>query len=149
MGRRWWWGLVVAVGLMVVLAPMSAVQAGEGKKAAEPAKEEKKAEAPPAEKKVEAPAEKKEPAKAEKPAGLVGTIVAVLPESNTLVVDVPHGKDYLRVGAVVTGQTKVMIRGKKAALENLTWGQKVRINIRRVPTGTELLSVEALDQPKG
>ena len=124
MGRRWWWGLVVAVGLMVVLAPMSAVQAGEEKKAVELAK-------------------------AEKPAGLVGTIVSVLPESNTLVVDVPHGKDYLRVGAVVTGRTKVMIRGKKAALENLTWGQKVRINIRRVPTGTELLSVEALDQPKG
>jgi hypothetical protein len=147
MGRRWWWGLVVAGGLMVVLAPTSAVQAGEEKKAVEPAKEEKKAEAPPA-KNAEAPAEKKELAKAEKPAGLVGTIVAVLPESNTLVVDVPQGKDYLRVGAVVTGQTKVMIGGKKAALENLTWGQKVRINIRRVPAGTELLSVEALDQPK-
>ena len=140
MGRRWWWVLVVDAGLMVVLAPTSAVQAGEEKKAVGPAKEEKKA---------EAPAEKKEPAKAEKPAGLVGTIVAVLPESNTLVVDVPHGKDYLRVGAVVTGQTRVMIRGKRAALENLTWGQKVRINIRRAPTGTELLSVEALDQPKG
>ena len=139
MGRRWWWGLVVAGGLMVVLAPTSAVQAGEEKKAVEPANEEKKA---------EAPAEKKEHAKAKKPAGLVGTIVAVLPESNTLVVDVPQGKDYLRVGAVVTAQTKVMIGGKKAALENLTWGQKVRINIRRVPTGSELLSVEALDQPK-
>jgi hypothetical protein len=148
MGRKGWWGLVVAGGLMVVLAPLSAVSAGEEKKAAEPAKQEQKAEAPPAEQKAEAPAEKKEPAKAEKPAGLVGTIVAVLPESNTLVVDVPHGKDYLRVGAVVTRQTKVRIGGKPAALENLTYGQKVRINIRRVPTGTELLSVEALDQPK-
>ena len=123
MGRRGWWGLVVAGGLLVVLASMSAAQAREAKKAAEPAK-------------------------AEQPAGLVGTIVAVLPESNTLVVDVPHGKDYLRVGAVMTGQTKVMIGGKKAALENLTWGQKVRISIRRVPSGTELLSAEALEKPK-
>jgi len=130
MGRRWWWGLVVAGGLMLALLPISAVQAGE-------------------EKKVEVPAAKTAPARAEKPSGLVGTIVAVLPESNTLVVDVPQGKDFLRVGAVVTGQTKVVIGGKKAALENLIWGQKVRINIRRVPTGTELLSVEALDQPKG
>jgi hypothetical protein len=137
MRLRWW--LLVVVGVMVALAPVSSLQAGEEKKAAEPAKEEKKA---------EAPAEKKEPAKAEKPAGLVGTIVAVLPENNTLVVDVPHGKDYLRVGGAVTSKTRITIMGKKAALENLTWGQKVRINIRRVETGTELLSVEALDRPK-
>jgi hypothetical protein len=122
MGRRWWWGLVIAAGVMAVLAPMSPVQAGEQKNAAEPAK-------------------------AEKPAGLVGTVVAVLPESNTLVVDVPHGKDHLLVGGMVTGQTKIVIGGKAAALENLTWGQKVRINIRRVTTGTELLTVEALDRP--
>jgi hypothetical protein len=154
--RLWWWLLVVAVGVMVALAPGSPVRAGEEKKAAEPAKEEKKAEVPPAEKKAEAPAEKKaeapaekkEAPKAEKPAGLVGTIVAVLPENNTLVVDVPHGKDYLRVGGMVTGKTRITIGGKKAALENLTWGQTVRINFRRVETGTELLSVEALDQPK-
>jgi hypothetical protein len=152
MGRRWWWGLVVAGGLMVVLAPLSAVSAGEEKKAVEPAQQAQKAEAPAAEEKAEGsagkPAGKKEPAKAEKPGGLVGTIVAVLPESNTLVVDVPHGKDYLRVGGMVTRQTRVRIGGKPAALENLTDGQKVRISIRRVPTGTELLSVETLDQPK-
>jgi hypothetical protein len=155
--RLRWWLLVVVVGVMVALAPVSLLQAGEEKKAAEPAKQEKKAEAPAAEKKAEpakeqkkaeAPAGKKEAAKAEKPAGLVGTIVAVLPENNTLVVDVPHGKDYLRVGGMVTGKTRITIGGKKAALENLTWGQKVRINFRRVETGTELLSVEALDQPK-
>ena len=147
--RRRWWLLVVVVGAMVALGPVSPLQAGEEKKAAVPAKEEKKAEAPAAEKKAEAPAEKKEAAKAEQPAGLVGTVVAVLPESNTLVVDVPHGKDYLRVGGVVTGKTRITIGGQKAALENLTWGQKVRINFRRVETGTELLSVEALDRPKG
>jgi hypothetical protein len=150
--RLRWWLLVVAAGVMVALAPVSPVRAGEEKKSAEPAKEEKKAEAPPAEKKAEAPAEKpaekNEAAKAEKPAGLVGTIVAVLPENNTLLVDVPLGKDYLRVGGLVTGKTRITIGGKKAALENLTWGQKVRINFRRVETGTELLSVEALDQPK-
>ncbi len=139
MGCRWWWGLAIAAGVMAVLASMSPAQAGEQKKVAEPAKEEKKA---------EAPAEKKEATKAEQPAGLVGTVVAVLPENNTLVVDVPHGKDYLRVGGMVTGKTRITIGGKKAALEHLIWGQKVRINIRRVETGTELLSVEALDQPK-
>jgi len=146
--RLRWWLLVVAVGVMVALASGSPLQAGEEKKAAKPAKEKKKAEPAKEEKKTEAPAEKKEAAKAEKPAGLVGTIVAVLPENNTLVVDVPLGKEYLRVGGMVTGKTRITIGGKKAALENLTWGQKVRINFRRVETGTELLSVEALDQPK-
>jgi len=85
---------------------------------------------------------------AEKPAGLVGTIVAVAPESRTLVVDVPLGTEVLRIGAVVTDKTKIEAAGKAATFENLKSGARVRITFRRTDTGDEAISVEVLRSPK-
>ena len=84
---------------------------------------------------------------AEKPAGLVGTIVAVAPESRTLVVDVPLGMQVLRIGAVVTDKTKIEAAGEAATFESLKSGARVRIIFRRVPSGDEAISVEVLRGP--
>jgi hypothetical protein len=85
---------------------------------------------------------------AEKPAGLVGTIVAVAPESRTLVVDVPLGTDVLRIGAVVTDKTKIEAAGKAAPFESLKSGARVRMTFRRVAAGDEAISVQILRSPK-
>jgi hypothetical protein len=126
--------LVLGLALVLTALPLARGLDGEAeKKEAAPATEEKKA-ATPAEK----------PVAAEKPAGLVGHIVAVVPESRTLVVDVPLGKDVLRIGAEVTGKTKITAEGKAVSLESLKLGARVRINYRRAATGDEAISVEVL-----
>lgn len=145
MKRRLFW--LMAFGLVLVLAvlPLAPVSAGEAeKKEPGPATQEKKAGAPA---ETKAPPEK--PAAAEKPAGLVGTIVAVVPASRTLVVDVPLGKEVLRIGAEVTDKTKIHAAGKAASLENLKPGARVRLNFRRVATGDEAIAVEVLRGPEG
>lgn len=126
----------VVLGLAVFLTalPLSRGLAGEAeKKEPAPATEEKKAATTP-----------EKPAAAEKPAGLVGTIVAVVPDSRTLVVDVRLGKHTLRIGAEVTGKTKITAEGKAVSLESLKIGARVRINYRRVATGDEAISVDVL-----
>ncbi len=143
------WVRLLSVALAVLLAaiPFASVWAGEAeKKAPAPAAEQKKAE-PPKETK-EAPAKPEKPA-AEKPAGLVGTIVAFAPESRTLVVDVPLGKDVLRIGALVTTKTRIEAAGAAAGIERLKAGVPVRINFRRVADGDEAISVEILRAKKG
>jgi hypothetical protein len=85
----------------------------------------------------------------DKPVGLVGTLVAVVPASQTLVVDVPLNADVLRVGATATEKTKIQAGGKATALDKLEPGSRVRIQIRRVDTGNEALSVEVLGGPQG
>ncbi|MFI5342535.1 MAG: hypothetical protein ACHQ7N_22220 [Candidatus Methylomirabilales bacterium] len=130
----------VVLGLAVFLTalPLSRGLAGEAeKKEPAPATEEKKEVAAP-----EKPA-------AEKPAGLVGRIVAVVPESRTLVVDVPLGKEVLRIGAGVTEKTKITAEGKAISLESLKPGARVRLNFRRVATGDEAISVEVLRGARG
>ena len=106
-----------------------------------------------AEKKEPAPAETKaapeKRAAAEKPAGLVGSIVAVVLATRTLVVDVPLGKEVLRVGAEVTPKTKITAAGAPVSLDSLEPGARVRINFRRVADGDEAISVEVLRGPKG
>lgn len=87
-------------------------------------------------------------AEAQQPAGHVGTIVAVVPASRTLVVDIPLRKDVLRVGAEVTGKTKIEAAGKRTSLESLKPGDRVRINFRRTAAGDEAVSVEVLGGSK-
>lgn len=72
----------------------------------------------------------------------VGTIVAVVPESQTILVDVPVGADLLRVGAAVTPQTKIESNGSPAIFEDLKAGSRVRLTFRRIPTGNEAVSVQ-------
>lgn len=87
--------------------------------------------------------------RAQATAGFVGTIVAVIPESRTLVVDVPLSADVLRIGAQITKRTKIEAAGAAASFESLTPGARVRLTFRRVATGNEAISVEILGGPRG
>ncbi len=137
------WLIIVGLVLFLPALPLSPGSAGDAeKKGPTPAMEEKKAEAPVETKAAPAPAEKL--AVAEKPAGLVGRVVAVVPESRTLIVDVPRGKKALRIGATVTTKTKLEAAGKATSLERLKPGTRVRIRFHRVGTGDEAISVKVL-----
>lgn len=81
--------------------------------------------------------------------GLVGTIVAVVPESRTLVVDVPLEGDVLRIGAWVTEETRIEKAGAAVPFESLSPGARVRISVRRIATGNEAVSVEVLSGRRG
>jgi hypothetical protein len=143
MKTRFFWLMAFGLALFLAALPLAPASAGEAAKPA-PAKEEKKAEAP-----AETKAAPEKPAAAEKPGGLVGTVIAVVPASRTLVVDVPLGKEVLRVGAEVTDKTKLTAAGKAVSLDRLKAGDRVRINFRRVATGDEAISVEVLPSTKG
>jgi hypothetical protein len=80
---------------------------------------------------------------------LVGTIVAIVPESRTLLVDVRMSADILRVGAAVTPLTKIEANGNPAAFEDLEAGSRVRLTFRRIPTGNEAVSVQILHGHRG
>ena len=138
MKRSSLWLMAFGLALLLVALPLSTGLTGEAEKK-EPslAKEEKKTAAP------------EKPAAAEKPAGLVGSIVAVVLATRTLVVDVPLGKEVLRVGAEVTPKTKITAAGAPVSLDSLEPGARVRINFRRVADGDEAISVEVLRSPKG
>lgn len=129
MRGKWVWLLCGGLVLLLAAIPLSPVWAGEAEK--------------------KAPGKAEEPAAAEKPAGLVGTIVAFAPESRTLVVDVPLGKDVLRIGALVTNKTRIEAAGAATTIERLKAGVPVRINFRRVADGDEAISVEILRAKKG
>ena len=83
------------------------------------------------------------------PAGLVGKVVAVTPKSRTIVVDVPRGKETLRIGAEITDQTKILVGGKKASLDALKEGERVRIAFHRTNTGDVATSLEVLRSSMG
>lgn len=131
-----------------------------------------RAEAPPA--KAEE-AGTKAPAAAEKAVagrstGLVGTVVAVVPDSfcerpraerggqegppancpenlpvtGTLVVDVHQGKEVLRVGTWISDKTKITAKGAPASFESLKEGARVRVDFRRVPAGDVATAVALL-----
>jgi hypothetical protein len=80
---------------------------------------------------------------------LVGTIVAVVPESQTILVDVRVSADVLRVGATVTPETKIVAIGNPAAFEDLEAGGRVRLTFRRILTGNEAVSVHILGGGRG
>jgi hypothetical protein len=81
--------------------------------------------------------------------GLVGTVVAVTPDSRTVVVDVPLERKVLRVGATVPEGVAITKGGRSATLGDLGPGLRVRIDVRRVPTGNEALSVTVLSGTSG
>ena len=78
------------------------------------------------------------------PAGLVGKVVAVTPTSRTIVVDVPERNETLRIGAEITDQTKILVGGKKASLDALKEGERVRIAYHRTSTGDVATSLDVL-----
>jgi hypothetical protein len=93
-------------------------------------------------------AEERERVPAAEPMRFVGTVIAVVPASRTLVVDVPLGTEVLRIGAEVTKETKITAAGAAASFDSLKVGARVRINFRKVATGDEALSVDVLRSPK-
>lgn len=127
---RIFWLMAFGWALLLAGLPLAPASAGEA---------EKKADAP-----AETKAAPEKPAAAEKPAGLVGTVIAAVPASRTLVVDVPLGKEVLRVAAEVTDKTKLTAAGKAVSLDRLKAGDRVRIEFRRVATGDEAIAVEVL-----
>jgi hypothetical protein len=84
-----------------------------------------------------------------RPAGVVGKVVAVTPKSRTIVVDVPEGKDTLRIGAEITEHTKVLVGGKKATLDALKEGERVRILYHRTSNGDVATSMVVLRSSMG
>ncbi|MCZ7625263.1 MAG: hypothetical protein C3F12_03405 [Candidatus Methylomirabilota bacterium] len=67
---------------------------------------------------------------------VVGTVTAVVPESNTLVVAVPTGKtDTLVVGASVTDQTVIKEGRTTKRLADLKVGDRVWMQFERVESG--------------
>ena len=96
-----------------------------------------------------APITPEKSATAPAPAGLVGKIVAVTPTSQTIVVDVPLGKETLRIGAEATDATKILVGGKKASLNALKEGERVRISYHRTNMGDVANSVVALKTSQG
>lgn len=73
----------------------------------------------------------------------VGDVVAVDLPSGTLVLDVPLSKGTLRVGATVPARTTFMVGARRASLQELRPGQRIRV-LRRVPGGDEVVSGEIL-----
>lgn len=88
-------------------------------------------------------------ASAARAAAYVGVVVAVTPESRTLVVDVPLARDVLRIGAEVTETTRITADGQAVSLDRLQTGDRIRISVRRVATGNEALAVEVLSGRRG
>jgi hypothetical protein len=83
------------------------------------------------------------------PAGSVGKVVAVTPKSRTIVVDVPRGTDTLRIGAEITDHTKILVGGKKASLDALKDGERVRIVYHRTSDGDVATSLVVLRSSVG
>jgi hypothetical protein len=86
---------------------------------------------------------------AKRPARLLGTVIAVTPNSHTIMADIPLGKDTLRIGAETTDRTKIVARGKKASLEALKDGEPVRIAYHRTSTGDVATSLEVVRASMG
>ncbi len=152
MKTRGYWFMTLGLAFLLAAVPAVPTVAGEAeqKASAAPAKTEQKEAAPQETKESPAaPAAPEKPAAARKPAGLVGAVVAAVPDSRTLVVDVPLGKDVLRVGAAVTGKTKITMNGAPASFDSLKEGGRVRIQFRRVAEGDEATRIEILRGPQG
>jgi hypothetical protein len=115
------WSTVLALGFVLLAMPVSRAAAAEAEKGESAAKA----------------------------AGYVGTVVAVTPESRTLVVDVPLRETVLRVGAEVTDTTRITANGQAVSLDRVQTGDRVRITVRRIETGNEAVSVEVLPGRSG
>jgi len=151
MALKWEW--VIALGLPLVLIGTLPAQgsAATTEQNAAPATKTAKAENATTEASgaYKAPTAVEKSATATAPVGLVGKIVAVTPTSQTIVVDVPLGKETLRLGAEATDATKILVGGKQASLNALKEGERVRISYHRTATGDVANSVVALNTSQG
>jgi RNA polymerase-binding transcription factor DksA len=80
---------------------------------------------------------------------MVGTVMAVVPNSRTIVVDVPLEKGMLRLGAIVPETARITADGKPVTLNSLAKGSQVRIEFRETPTGDEATAIEVLQTAGG
>ncbi len=80
---------------------------------------------------------------------LVGDLAHVEPGSRTVVVEVPLEDHEVTVGASGIAGTVLNSGGQPIAFEDLKAGSKVRVKVRRVEDGGELLSLEVLRTPTG
>ena len=151
MALKWEW--VIALGLPLVLIGTLPTQgsAATTEQNAAPATKTAKAENATTEASgaYKAPTGVEKSATATAPVGLVGKIVAVTPTSQTIVVDVPFGKETLRLGAEATDATKILVGGKQASLNALKEGERVRISYHRTAAGDVANSVVALNTSHG
>ena len=80
---------------------------------------------------------------------LVGTVIALVPDSRTIMVDVPLAQDALRLGGTMPETARITLDGAPAELDALTPGTRVRIEFRRTLTGNEATAVELLRGTQG
>jgi hypothetical protein len=78
---------------------------------------------------------------------LVGDLAHVEPQSRTVVVEVPLAERLVTVGAWGVADTTLTARGRSIDFPDLQPGSRVRITVRRVADGDELLSLEVLQAP--
>ena len=154
MRTRLFWMVALGLPLLLIGGSPSLGVAGEAEqKAQAPAKSEKAEKTEEATKETtetpKAPQAAEKSAETKKPAGLVGTVVAVTPASRTVVVDAPLGKQGLRIGAEVTDRTRIREGSKKASLADLKEGERVRITFHRITTGDEATSLDILRTKNG
>jgi len=129
MTRRWLWRLSVPIGLAISVLPLPQGLAAQAQPVA------------------------LSPETTGQPAmmlgTLVGTVMAVVPESRTVVAAVPLEQGLLRLGAVVTDTATITTGGKPTGFDTLTPGAMVRIEFRRVPDGDEATAIEVLREARG
>ncbi len=148
MGTRLSWIMAAGLPLLLIGGTPAIGLSAQGEQASTPAKEApatpEATKAPTGQEASKAPEASPKPAAAKQPAGMVGKVIAITPQSDTIVVDVPEGKETLRIGAEVTDRTKIMVNGKKASLQDLKNGERVRISYHRTPAGDIANSLVAL-----
>ncbi len=157
MATRWTWLAAAGLPLLLIGGLPAIGVAAQTEPAAQPAAKAANAEKTgtteqTATKAPEAPANPAATAKApeaKRPAGLVGKVIAVSAKSDTVVVDVPLGKETLRIGAVTTDRTRILVDGKKAPLDTLKPGERVRITYHRTDTGDVATSLQVLQLSMG
>jgi hypothetical protein len=138
MRKRSFWLMAIGLVSILLVLPPAAGMAGEPEQKPQAPTESKAPPAPP-----------QTPVAAENPAGLVGAVIAFVPASRTLVVDVFLGPQVLRVGAVLTNKTRLHAAGVPAPFDLLKPGARVRIQFRRVEDGDEATSVDILPATRG
>jgi len=71
-----------------------------------------------------------------------GVIAAIEPASQTVVIEVPLGKEKLTVGGPLSPKASVKKGGKTVRLDNLRVGDHVRISWRQTANGQEITQLE-------
>jgi hypothetical protein len=92
-----------------------------------------------------APAKPQQPpmAAVAKPAGLSGKITAIDMAANTVVVEVPRGKQMFTLGGPLAPKAKLTKGGKSAKLANFKQGDQVIVSYKSTPKGPVIQSLAA------